>query len=644
MKKYSPFIWMICFASHLSFAQDIHQYCRDMEHLHQVEAQAHQHLLYTQANALTSDYDLKYHRLAWTIDPAKRFVAGEITSYFLPKVDDFTTIHFDFSDSLSVKEATANGLPLNTQHANNLLTIELPYSLNTGQLDSVTIAYEGVPSSTGFGAFEQNQHNGQPIIWTLSEPYGAREWWPCKQNLNDKIDSIDIFVTTPLGNRVASNGLLISTTEVDDQATFHWKHRYPIPAYLIAIAVTNYAAYSDFVPVENGEDIEVLNYVYPENLEAAKERTKDIINVMDLFNNLFGLYPFADEKYGHAQFGWGGGMEHQTMSFMGTFSYALQAHELAHQWFGNKVTCGSWEDIWLNEGFATYLTGISYENLGSENLWNAWKTITTDKVTQEPDGSVWVSDTTSVSRIFNGRLSYDKGAMLLHMLRWEMGDQDFFQALNNYLNDPEISFSYARTADLQRHLEMQSGRDFSEFFKDWFYGQGHPSYALNWSRTSDGLDIVIDQTTSHPSVDFFEMHLPVKVIGNGVDTLLRLAHDFSGQSYSISLPFTPSWVFFDPDHWILSANDNTTALAEDYLATKIKLSPNPSHDQVTIDFDDAEALPISIQLMTMDGKVKQSIIPQDRLLRIDLTTLPAGQFLLRFEFLEGIAYRTLIKK
>jgi len=136
-------------------------------------------------------------------------------------------------------------------------------------------------------------------MWTLSERYGAKPWWPCKQDLNDKIDSIDIFVKTPAVYKVGTNGTLVSTEKLDDDHIYHWKHRYPIPAYLVAIAITNYEEFTDFVPVENEDPITVLNYVFPEDLESAEAQLSATIEQMELYNDLFGIYPFADEKYGH---------------------------------------------------------------------------------------------------------------------------------------------------------------------------------------------------------------------------------------------------------------------------------------------------------------------------------------------------------
>ncbi|MEZ4921073.1 MAG: M1 family aminopeptidase, partial [Saprospiraceae bacterium] len=470
---------------------------------------------------------------------------------------------------------------------NDNLQINLPAPLPMGILDSLMVDYEGAPNSTGFGSFETTIHAGVPLMWTLSEPYGAKVWWPCKQDLNDKIDSIDVLVTTPMPYRAASNGVLVEEAVSGNTVRYHWRHRYPIPAYLIAFAVTDYATFSDYVYLPDGDSIEILNYVFHPDLIQGQNELSSTVEIMELYNDLFGIYPFADEKYGHAQFGWGGGMEHQTMSFMGGFSYGLQAHELAHQWFGDKVTCGSWEDIWLNEGFATYLTGLTSLYLGTPQEWESWKTNNLNNIISQPDGSVWVDDTTSVGRIFSGRLSYKKGAYVLHMLRWQLGDDAFYQGIQNYLNDPALAYGYARTPDLQQHLEASSGQDLEVFFDQWFYGEGYPSYHAIWEPTSNGIRIQLDQTTSDPSIAFFQMPVPVRVNASGLDTILRLDHQFSGQVFEIELPDQPLSLEVDPEKWLISGN-NTVEMAAvgtevwSEMGLHVVLAPNPvsSHLQV----------------------------------------------------------------
>ena len=460
------FLSLLILINHFVLAQE-ELICKDVRLLVEQEKERHGRMKTFTANPFTQSYDLKYHRLEWQVDPAVRYISGKVTSYFVPTQANFNQVNFDLEKSMTVNAVTFHGAAVSfSQTGNDRLQINLPQTLAIGALDSITVEYEGEPVKDQFGSFTTSKHNGTPILWTLSEPYGAKNWWPCKQDLTDKIDSIDIIVSTPAIYRVATNGLLVEEREIGkDQKIYHWQHRYPIPAYLIMIAVTNYAEFTDNVYLEDGGSIPILNYVYPEKLDRAQIQLKATIGQMELFNELFGIYPFAKEKYGHAQFGWGGGMEHQTMSSMGSFSSGLQAHELAHQWFGDMVTCASWEDIWLNEGFATYLTALTYEFLSpTSSAWMSWKTSTINSVTKEPGGSTWVEDTTNISRIFNYRLSYQKGALLLHMLRWKLGDNDFFQGARNYLQDPDLAYGYATTSDLQRHLEEVSGLDLSVFF------------------------------------------------------------------------------------------------------------------------------------------------------------------------------------
>lgn len=535
--------------------KSVHESHNEMFDLVRAERRTAESVMQFKVNQKTGNYDIVYHRLECTVDPAVKYISGVVTSYFVPTKENFNQVNFDFEENMTVDTVLYHGSSLSFTLADGNLEIDLPAPLAIGTIDSIAIKYHGVPLETGFIAFETDTHNDIPVMWTLSEPYGAKTWWPCKQDLIDKIDSVDIIVTTPEQYRVASNGLLVNEFESGSGfKTFHWKHRYPIPAYLVFFAVTNYASFTDYVNLENGSSIPILNYVYPEDLASAEEKLAGTIEQMELFNDLFGLYPFADEKYGHAQMGWGGGMEHQTMSSMGGFSYSLQAHELAHQWFGDKVTCGTWEDIWLNEGFATYLEALTREHYDGKDAFISWRENTVSNITSKNDGSVFCSDTTSVGRIFSWRLSYQKGAMVLHMLRYKLGDADFFDALRNYLSDPELAYGYARTSDLQNHLEAQSGMDIEEFLADWFMGEGHPSYELYWNQSGDEAYFLIKQSQSHPSVSFFEMPVPVKVLGSdGQSQWFWLENTENGQLFVENVTFPISGVQLDPEFELISA-------------------------------------------------------------------------------------------
>lgn len=532
---------------------------------------------------VTRGFDMKYLRCEWDLNPAVRYISGSVTSWFTATTD-LSELLFDLSDSLMVDAVTHNGNALTFTHGNNnQLLITLPTAIPSGQLDSVTVTYHGIPPNSGFGSFETAIHAGVPALWTLSEPYGAKDWWPCKQDLNDKIDSLDTYVTTPDSYRAAGNGLLMAPDTVGDHITWHWRHRYPIDHYLIATAVTNYQVDEQYATLST-DSLLMLSYAYPENFDMVRDAATYLLPRITLFDQLFGPYPFAKEKYGHAQFGWGGGMEHQTMSFMGSFHPEIMSHELAHQWFGDKVTCGSWSEIWLNEGFATYLSGLDYEYLTpTYNYWNTWKRDKINSITSQPGGSVFCPDTNNIGRLFDSRLTYNKGAMVIHMLRWLCGDSAFYQGLRNYLEDPDLAYGTATTADLQAHLEATSGLDLTGFLADWYTGEGYPSYTTVWSQDGDGVvTVTLSQTTSHPSVDFFELPVPLQFIGAGMDSTVVLNNTTNDQVFYFHLPFAADTVAFDPEQWLISAQNFTTSVKDmSNRKPNLVLYPNPANDRIS---------------------------------------------------------------
>ncbi len=588
-----------------------------------LEQKSHaQKLAFTESQDYAST-DFIYQRMEWQVDPAVRRISGKITSYFKSNVPSIDSIRIDMHSDLQLDSVTNGKEQLNFSHSANKVTIRFNKPVDFQQVDSFSIYYHGIPPGSGFGSFEVNVHGNlqTPVLWTLSEPYGAMEWWPCKQSLADKIDSIDIIVTSPEAYRTASNGILVSEQISDNKCIAHWKHRHPIATYLVAIAVTNYASYSDTLQLEDGRSIDILNYIYPENLNTVRLQTPVTAQVMALYNQLVGEYPFADEKYGHAQFGWGGGMEHQTMSFMGGFSYELIAHELAHQWFGNYITLGSWQDIWLNEGFATYLTGLSYENL-VPGYWPVWKKLQVDNITGQPEGSVFVDDTSNVNRIFSGRLSYRKGAYLLHMLRWIVGDDAFFSALRNYFQDPEVANGFANTGQFIRHMESAADTSFTEFLQDWFYGEGYPVYSIHYSQEANNdLSITLSQTTTHSSVDLFEMPVPIRVYNadHSDSADFRLNQVLNDQTFVVHPGFPVSELRIDPDYWLVSK----TAFVVDVPGisnTGIKILPNPVREQLLLQMNSNVQL-LSIRIFSMNGTLVKSFNSSDRMLDVsDLTS------------------------
>lgn len=599
-------------------------------------------------SGVSDNYDLKYHRCEWSIDPAVNYIRGAVTSYFKPILNGFDQIEFDLSDSLTVDSVKYHNSVLSfSRLIADVIHISLPAAIPINSLDSITVYYQGVPPSTGLGSFIQSTHNGTPVIWTLSEPFGAKEWWPCKQSLNDKIDSVDIIVITPQINRVASNGILLSENTSAGDKIYHWKTRYPIAAYLIAIAVTNYSSYSDYVPLPGGDSLQVLNYVYPENDSLARTQTTGIINIIKFFDSLTITYPFVNEKYGHAQFGWGGGMEHQTMSFVVDFNHALMAHECAHQWFGDHITCGSWQDIWLNEGFATYFEGLTEERFFPDS-WMQWKASAIASITSSPGGTVLCDDTTSVGRIFDGRLSYKKGAYLLHMLRWKLGDSLFFLSIKNYLNDPLLAGKYARTPDLIAHFEAAGNQSLTEFFNQWYYNQGFPSYHLLWGQTLNEVTLTVNQTQSDPSVSFFEMPVPVKFIGQNADTTIVFDHTNSGQIFNVTVPFPIVSVQFDPMLWLLSAGNTISGISEyPLIGDQVIVYPNPAKDNINIlSLNNANTVE-SIEITDVLGRIvfrSEIYNGIQKLVTINTGQYAKGTYFIKTVLKSGVNYKSFIKE
>jgi len=588
--------------------------------------QKHLHLKSVQADY--NPVDVYYTQAFWTIDPSQYYISGHVNHWFKPVSNALTFVDFDLKSSLIVDSVMRGNLKIDFVRTDEKVMVEYPNTL-TGS-DSVRIYYHGQPFNSGFGSFEQSTHAGAPIVWTLSEPYGCQDWWPVRQNLADKTDSIDIFISSPEQYRGASNGLLIADVATNGWRTAHWKHRYPIAAYLVAIAVTNYSVYSDYIPYGDNDSLLMLNYVFPENLSTAQNGTKALIPALQLFNNKYMLYPFINEKYGHAQFGWGGGMEHQTMTFVSSFGLSLLSHELAHQWFGDYITCGSWQDIWLNEGFATYSDGLVVEAGMQSYSFNDWKRSLINNITSQSTGSVYVLDTASVDRIFSSRLSYNKGAMVLHMLRTQVGDTSFFKGIRNYLHDEDLANGFALTAHLREHMEVAGDTTLTEFFNDWIYGQGYPTYNIQWWVSGTQLKVTILQNQSHSSVNYFEMKVPIRVQAPGLDSVLWLHNTSAGQQYTINLNVAVEQVNFDPNSDLVAKGSISKVTGLDDIANNLIILINNHELQIEMH---GQARLEEWKIIDMNGKSLISGV--NRTMPTDSFLIPLHQFSEGFYILQA---------
>lgn len=538
-------------------------------------------------NPNTLNYDLQYQRMDLSLNPANYNVSGSVTSHFKPN-QAMTSIYFDLSNTLTVSSVQYHGVNLTFQQlATKEVKIDFQNPISANVLDSLTINYSGAPS-TALNAFSTGTQAGTPVMATLSEPYGAQDWFPTKQSLNDKIERFDIKITAPSQYNVASNGTLMSETTLPGslKRTF-WRTQYPTAAYLIAISITNFTKLTDVIGTP---PFPYINYVYPStaadpssmsNIEWTKQ-------AMTTFETYFGPYPFRNEKYGHMQFMYGGGMEHQTMSSMGGWDKGLIAHELAHQWFGDKVTCGAWNDIWLNEGFATFGQHVAYEKLIMTNTqFMNYLIGERDYITSQPGGSVYVADANlgSVGTIFSGRLSYSKGAYVLRMMKWILGETTFYDMIKDYHARPNLAYKYAVTSDFKNSVLTSTGKDFTEFFNDWIYGQGYPIYDIRWKQTGNTLSFKAAQTQSHASVGFFEMPLPIKVNGTaGQVAYFALNNTVNNQYFTETVSFPVASVEFNYEYQILEKNstviqDSSLGIEEIDLGN-FGLYPNPAKSEI----------------------------------------------------------------
>ncbi len=505
-----------------------------------------------------TDYDVKY----WELDVDVTNIVGEIvhgkvTMISESMVDGLATVDYDFHSNMTVDSAFMGGNPVSYTRPNNLIRITLDRTYNEGEYLTTVVYYHGHPPGGGFGSFTWQTHNGQPIISTLSEPEGAREWWPCKDMPHDKSDSSDVYITVPENLVATSNGLLISNNNNGNGTrTFHWHNSYPITTYLISLAISNYQSFTDWYVNTSGDSMPIVNYVYPEHYNQAVEDMNITAQAIGIYAELFGEYPFINEKYGHSVFPWGGAMEHQCNTSYGAslitgshyYDWIL-AHELSHQWFGDMITCDTWPNIWMNEGFASYCEALWTEELfGHEAYLNYMRY---DNGVNYPSGPIY-----DPWPLFSGNTVYNKGSWVLHMLRGVMGEEMFFDAMYGYATHPNHMHGSITTQQFQAIMEQYYGSCLTWYFQPWLWGENRPDYDYSWMAEDIGggqyeLFLHIDQVQNPPSPELFTMPIKIYPRVNGVDTMVTVWNDSREDDFRIVLNGDPLLVRFDIDDWVL---------------------------------------------------------------------------------------------
>jgi len=566
-----------------------------------------------------SKIDITYYGLDLKITSNPNYLSGNVTIGATADTASLSTCFLDLRNALSIDSLLINGSPAMYTHSNHKINITLDRTYTQGETFAVKIYYHGVPGSSGFGSFEFSSHNGTPAIWTLSEPYGAPDWFPCKDTPADKADSSDVWITVADNFTGVSNGTLESVTNNGDGTrTFLWKNHYTIAHYLISLAITDYYEYNTYFHYGQNDSMLISHYVYPESFNSIKNVLDETDNMIEVFSNKYGLYPFINEKYGHAQFGWGGAMEHQTCTSIGSWGTDIVSHELAHQWFGDKITCKDWHHIWLNEGFATYSEAVYLEARSGKTSYDI-KIKSEMSYAKSAFGPIWVQNISGVDQIFDGARSYAKGACVLHMLRGVVGDSVFFNIMKTYADDPSLAYGVATTEDFQEIAETVSGEDLDYFFQEWIYGENYPKYTVNWTESKISGNLYKISLTINQSVNtnpkFFTMPVKVKINTSAGDTVVTLFNNALVQNFEFDLIGKPLLINFDEGNWILKTLSTVTD-AEDISKTlRYSLEqnyPNPFNPSTKIPFQIPGAEFVTLKVYDILGKEVSTLLNEHK--------------------------------
>jgi aminopeptidase N len=581
-------------------------------------------------------YDVISYMLDLEVNDTSTFISGNAMVRTKMIVEHPDTLILELSTRLTVDSLYVNGVRHGFSHQNDLLSISLQNTYKTGDAVSANVFYHGLAGTDENRGIFNRSHNQTDfrVTYTLSEPFGAKSWFPVKQDLQDKADSVKIHLTVPKNLKAGSNGLLGKVIPLEDGKTrYEWSSRYPIAYYLISLAVADYQEYNIYAhPDEIEDSILIQNYIYniPGLLEAYRSDIDATAEMLQLFSDLYTLYPFYKEKYGHAMAPLGGGMEHQTMSTMVNFQFFLVAHELAHQWFGNNVTCATWQDIWINEGFASYSEYIAIQKLLSQEQADAWMQNAFDRIVSRNDGSVFVplEEADDPRRIFNYRLSYKKGAAIIHMLRFEINDDDlFFKTLQEFQD--RYKDQAASGEDFKNVVEDVTGEGWDYFFDQWYYGEGYPIYTITWTQSSDSLLISSEQKSSTDYPQVFESDLEFQIFFNdNSEQLVRVRQDEAMEIFAIPVQKTVQRIEFDPNLFTLKRISGDSYFRKREVPEVVEIIPNPTDDNFRLQFSPT-SVKWNVFIYSMAGRLIYNEATTSRNLEIDTSGWSEGVYIVK---------------
>ncbi|MCP4231282.1 MAG: T9SS type A sorting domain-containing protein, partial [bacterium] len=436
---------------------------------------------------------------------------------------------------------------------------------NVGSNLNIAVDYNGSPSD---GLY----FNAGECI-TFTEPEDSKYWFPCYDLPSDKADEgVELYIEVRGDWEVASNGLLVDTsTPGSGRKDYHWLHEHSIAQYLIAFGARDYFQFSD-----TWEGMPVDYWVLPSQENTAPTSFANMTDMLDQFKLWFDDYPFKDEKYGmYVSTNFGGGMEHQTNTIMGDWVAdggdhdGIIAHELGHMWWGDNITCGTWMDIWLNEGYASYsdMLYYGYEN-GEAPMQARMRNWAQSYFDEDSNSRFPVYDPDYMW----GATVYQKGAWVLHMMRNEMdSDTQFFNALKYYRtqHEPDI----AVTAQLVDDIETSTGEDWGWFFNQWVYKAGYPEFEWSWSNTGNNeITVHVEQVQTIDDVTpVFQTHIDFGLTTSKGEETHTVWMPDEDETFVITASAPVTDVEFDPDVWLLCQEQNVTAVEmASFTATPVR--------------------------------------------------------------------------
>jgi aminopeptidase N len=545
-------------------AKESHEMERQMK-IRQMKAQRNlEEILGTKGALPTQNqYDVHYYRMQMRVNVDVESVFARVDQMSTATQDNVTFCDIDLYANMIIDSVRVdNDLTTFTRNG-NVFRVDLPTPVNTGGQFTVQTFYRGHPVEGGFQAFAFEVVQGQPLVSTLSEPFLARTWWPCKDYPDDKADSVDVIVTYPSGMFCTSNGTMVSDiNNGDGTRTTCWQERYPIATYLVSLTMSDFRHWRDWMKYTDTDSMPVDFWVFPNDSADARTGYAPTVPMLDTLSRIFGLYPFINEKYGMTAFNWGGAMEHQTNTSIiwGNYAQSIIVHEMGHQWWGDMITCRDWHHIWMNEGFASYVEALWFESLGGFDDLRSYM----NGMRYTSGGTIYCTDTTNVYSIFSSRV-YDKGAWVLHMLRHVVGDDTFFNILRTYYADPRYKWKDVTSENFRDLCEEVSGMDLHGFFQDWIYGTYYPKYTYSYLSEQRGINtyrvyVHVRQTQSTTPTVFRMPKIDVSVnVGSYVDYHVPMLDREMDYVFDLTGVATPTGVAVDRNDWILK-----TATSESY--------------------------------------------------------------------------------